>query len=366
MKVQFLDLSKEYLAVKEDINNAITRVIKKGNYIMSEEVEEFEKEWAQYIGVKHTISVGSGTDALFLALIALGVGPGDEVIVPTFTFIATALAVTHAGARPVLVECTRGNYTIDPEDIERKITPKTKAIIPVHLYGFPADMDKITKIAKKHNLYIVEDAAQAHGAQVLGKKAGSIGDIGCFSFYPSKNLGAYGDAGALVTNNAVLAKRLLSLRNYGQTKKYISDSDGYNSRLDEIQAAILRVKLKKLNVWNAKRRHIAKLYGEHLSPAIYRPTPILKSVPVYHLYPIFTERRKALMQYLGTKNVSSLIHYPIPIHLQKVYETLSYKKSGFPISEKAAREEVSLPIHPFLSDAQVEYVASLVSNCLRK
>lgn len=366
MKVPFVDLRNEYEFIREDLEKAIVRVFKKGNFILGDEVKAFEDEWARYLEVKYAITVANGTDALFIALKALGIGPGDEVIIPSFTFIATALSVTHAGAKPVLVDCLPGFYSIDPDQILQKITPKTKAIIPVHLYGSSCDMKRIIDIAKINKLYVIEDAAQAHGGKYQNKKLGTIGDIGCFSFYPTKNLGAYGDGGALVTNNVTFAKRIMMLRNYGQIKKYVSTVDGYNSRLDEIQASILRVKLKHLDSWTHKRYHLANIYDKEISTDTSHLKVIKNTRPAYHLYPIFTKKRKSLMKYLESKNISTLIHYPVPIHMQDVYRSLLYREGEFPISEKAARQEISLPMHPFLKDFQVVYIANLINSFINK
>lgn len=364
MIISFTDLQKEYLFLKRDIDFAIEKVLKKGNFILGEEVEAFEYEWANYLGVAHAVSVASGTDALFLSLKALGVGPGDEVILPTFTFISSALAISHVGAIPVFVDVSENNFLIDPLDIEKKITKKTKAIIAVHLYGFSADVQKINKIAKIHKLYVIEDAAQAHGAMFENKKIGSIGEIGCFSFYPTKNLGAYGDGGVIVTSNNTLAKKIIILRNYGQIKKYVSITDGYNSRLDELQAAILRVKLKYLDQWNKRRREIAEMYDSKLSPEVKRIEINNNSLPVYHIYPIFVSKRDILMKGLANKGISTIIHYPIPVHHQNVYKNY-YKKEKFPVSLEAAKTELSLPIHPFLSNLEIDHVIDCVNSLIR-
>lgn len=362
MRFPFVGLTQEYAFIQKDIESVFEKVFKKGNFILGDEVEAFEHEWANYVGVRYAIALASGTDALFLALKALGIGDGDEVILPTFTFIATALSITHTGAAPVFVDSKPGCLSIDPDLILKKITKKTKAIIPVHLYGAPADMGKIMDIAKANNLYVIEDAAQAHGAEYKGKKVGSIGDAGCFSFYPTKNLGAYGDAGAITTNDEVLKNKLLMLRNYGQVKKYFSQTDGYNSRLDEIQAAILRVKLRHLDKWNNRRREIAKLYDQNLLPSINHLKAVKDSVPVCHLYPIFILKRDLLVEKLMQKGITTIIHYPIPIHLQNVYRDTLSKNQDFPISIRAAKQELSLPIHPFLSNSDVNNIIRAVNE----
>lgn len=362
MIIPFIDLKREYDFLRKDITKVLLSVVKRGNFILGEEVAAFENEWAKYIGVKYAVVVANGTDALFLALKALGIGKGDEVIVPSFTFISTAFAVTHAGATPILVDVLAENSSIDPEDIVKKITRKTKAIIPVHLYGNPADMKKIKNIAEKYKLFIIEDAAQSHGAEYSKKKTGSLGDIGCFSFYPTKNLGCYGDGGAVVTDDKNIAEKIRSLRNYGQNKKYFFSQLGINSRLDEIQAAVLRLKLKYLNKWNSRRKEIAKLYNERLPKEVKR-LKIIKNVhSVNHLYPIFLKERDRLMEYLSKKGISTQIHYPVPIHSQKIYKTLSHKKGDFPNSEHMASHELSLPIHAFLANSEVKYITDCINS----
>lgn len=357
MRIKFIDLKKENDFLRSQVQERINKIIKKGNFILGEEVLNFEKKFAEYLGVKHVFGVGNGTDALTLSVMALGIKEGDEVILPAFTFIGTALAVSNSGATPVFVDIDEETHSIDVNKIEEKITKKTKAILPVHLYGNPVDMEKVAAIAKKHKLFIIEDCAQAHGATFKGKKVGGFGDLGCFSFYPSKNLGAYGDAGAISTNNKVLADRIKLLRNYGQEKKYYSSINGVNSRLDEIQAAILSLKLKYLDNWNKKRRFLAKLYVEELEGKVKMPRVTKGATSVFHLLTVQVNNRDDLIKKLEKKGISALIHYPIPLHLQQAYSFLGYKKGDFPISEAVAGKTLSLPMHPFLTKEMVRYSA---------
>ncbi|MGB9915118.1 MAG: DegT/DnrJ/EryC1/StrS family aminotransferase [Candidatus Bathyarchaeales archaeon] len=359
--IPFIDLKREYTEIKCEIDEAIRQVIKKGVFILGEETEKFEREFSSYIGVKYGIGVNSGSDALFLALKALGISTGDEVITVSHTFIATVDAITRNGATPVFVDINPETYCIDAEEIERKITKKTKAILPVHIYGHPSDMDQILEIAQAHDLHVVEDACQAHGAEYKGKKVGSLSDASCFSFYPIKNLGAYGDGGIIATNNEELAAKLRMLRNYGQQQKYHHELIGINSRLDEIQAAMLRVKLKHLNEWNSKRRENAKIYNELLSEAKII-TPAEKNAKhVYHLYVIRCKERDLLKQYLLKNEIQTLIHYPIPVHKQKAYLNLS-SRHQLPITEEICKEILSLPMFPQLTKKEIETVANAVIN----
>lgn len=359
--IPFIDLKKEYTEIKWEINEAIQQVIEKGTFILGEETEKFEREFSSYIGVKHGVGVNSGSDALFLTLKALGISTGDEVITVSHTFIATADAITRNGATPVFVDINPETYCIDAEKIEEKITKRTKAILPVHIYGHPAEMDTIREIAQAHDLHVVEDACQAHGAEYGGKKVGSLSDAGCFSFYPIKNLGAYGDGGIIVTNNEELAAKLRMLRNYGQRQKYHHELIGINSRLDEIQAAILRVKLKHLNEWNSKRRENAKSYNELLSEAKII-TPAEKNAKhAYHLYVIRCKERDALKQYLLKNEIQTLIHYPTPVHKQKAYKDLS-SSYRLPITEEICKEILSLPMFPQLTKKEIESVAKAIVN----
>jgi len=348
-KILFLDLGRTYIELKNDLDDAYQRVMNSGWYIQGAELEAFEDEFATYCGTKHCIGVGTGLDALHLILRGYGIGPGDEVIVPSHTFVATWLAVTHAGARPIPVEVPDdGTYTISPALIEAAITPRTKAIMPVHLYGRPADMTPIKEIAAKYGLKVIEDAAQAHGACYNGVRAGGLGDAAGFSFYPGKNLGAFGDGGAVTTNDSELASNIRSLRNYGSSKKYVHDIIGFNSRLDPLQAAILRVKLRHLDEWNARRLSIADYYQEHLTGAdLLLPTVSAGFVPVYHLFVVRTPQRDRLQTELKNAGVETLIHYPIPPHKQLAYATA--QTVSLPVAESLSREVLSIPIGPHLT-----------------
>lgn len=366
MKIKFFDLIREDSEIVSDIRQAIEIVVNSSDFVLGEEVKKFEEEFASYLNIKHVITCGSGTDALFLSIKALGIGEGDEVILPAFTFIATVLAVSNNSAKPVLVDIDPLTHSIDVGKIEAVITPNTKAIIPVHLYGNPADMDKILSIAKKHKLLVIEDAAQAHGATYRGKKAGTMGDLGCFSFYPSKNLGAYGDGGAITTNNDKLAEKLRLLKNYGQPKKYFSKIKGFNSRLDSIQAAILRVKLKKLDENNKERRKNALLYKELLKNIdIKIPLETSDSKSVYHIFPVLVNKRDLLIKELRKKGVNTLIHYPIPIHLQESYVELGYRKGDFSVSERVARTTLSLPMYSKLTEKEIRFICKQTKTILK-
>ncbi|MCM8800303.1 MAG: DegT/DnrJ/EryC1/StrS family aminotransferase, partial [Candidatus Omnitrophica bacterium] len=331
----------------------------------------FEKEFAHFCGAKYAVGVSSGTDALFLSLLSLGIGEGDEVIVPVFTYIATALVVSHTGARPVFVDIREDTYNIDPEKIEKLITKNTKAIIPVHLYGQPADMPRILELARKYKLKVIEDAAQAHGAKIKinhkWQMVGSIGDIGCFSFYPSKNLGALGDGGLIITDSQKIYKKLLILRDYGRISKYIHKIIGYNCRLDTLQAAILRVKLKKLLKWNRLRQESAKKYNRYLKDIKGIITPYVSEgvEHVYHIYAIRTKFRKKILEEFKKRGIISLVHYPLPLHLQPAYKDLGYKRGDFPIAEKVSQEILSLPIFPHITDRQIRYVVEAIKEKMK-
>lgn len=369
MKISFVDLKREYEEIKDEIRNIVKKVVYKDSLILGNEVERFEKEFAKFCGVKYCVSVASGTEALFLSLKVLGIGKGDEVITVPNSFIATALAIIYTGAKPVFVDINSNTYNIDINLIERTITSKTKAIIPVHLYGQPADMDPILEIAKKYKLKVIEDACQAHGALYKDRKIGSIGDLAAFSFYPVKNLGAYGDGGAITTNKKVLAEKLILLRNYGQKKKYYHSVIGYNSRLDTLQAAILRVKLRHLNKWNQQRRKIAEMYNNCLRNSdLALPKQLVKTFHVYHQYIIETKERNFLQASLRKYGINTLIHYPVPIHMQKTYKNLGYKvkKEKYPVTEEKAKRILSLPIHPFLKAKEVSYICSKIREYLNK
>lgn len=360
MKVPFLDLQAGYLEVKDELDEAYSRVMKSGWYILGEEVEAFESEFAEYCGVKHCIGVANGLDALHLTLRAYGIGADDEVIVPANTYIATWLAVSYAGATPVPVEPNPDTFNIAPENIEAAITPRTKAIMPVHLYGQPAEMDAINEIARKHDLKVVEDAAQAQGARYRGKRAGNLGDAAGFSFYPGKNLGAFGDGGAITTDDDDLADALKVLRNYGSRVKYYNEVKGYNSRLDPLQAAFLRVKLKYLDEWNERRAAVARNYLQGLPDAkeIELPRVADGAEPVWHLFVVRSLRRDDLQNFLNASEIGTLIHYPVPPHLSDAYSDQIFKRESYPVTEESAATVLSLPISPHLSAEQQESVKS--------
>ncbi len=364
MKVPFLDLEAAYLELKDELDAAYQRVMKSGWYILGEEVEAFEREFADYCGVKHCIGVGNGLEALHLILRGYGIGAGDEVIVPANTYIATWLAVSYAGATPVPVEPNLQTYNIAHEYIEAAITEKTKAILPVHLYGQPADMDAINEVARKHNLKVIEDAAQAQGASYKGKLTGSLGDAAGFSFYPGKNLGAYGDAGAVTTNDDNLAEQIRLLRNYGSRNKYYNEVKGYNSRLDPLQAAFLRVKLKHLDEWNIRRATVVKHYLEKISDIFELVLPFVpeRVEPAWHLFVIRHQERDELRKYLENAGVGIVIHYPVPPHLSDAYKDLSWTTGSFPVSEKIANTILSLPLSPHMEIAQIDKVCQVLKS----
>lgn len=361
MNIPFLDLKAPQAEMREALHAAFARVLDSGWYIQGEELAKFEQEFAAYCGVQHCIGVANGLDALHLILRAYGIGPGDEVIVPSNTFIATWLAVSHAGARPVPVEPDDATFNIDPAGIEAAITSRTKAIIAVHLYGQAADMDAINDIAARHGLKVIEDAAQAHGARYKGRRTGALGDAAGFSFYPGKNLGALGDGGAVTTNDPVLAERIRMLGNYGSRTKYRNELQGFNSRLDEMQAAFLREKLLRLDEWNARRARIAAIYQERLRDSALR-SPVVPpwAEPVWHLYVVRSKQRDALQSHLAACGIGSLVHYPIPPHLQGAYATDGWRDGDWPLSERMHREVLSLPMGPHLSMAQVDDVVAAV------
>ena len=363
MKIPFLDLRASYLELQPQIDEAISRVTNSGWYVLGEEVEAFEEEWARYCEARYAIGVANGLDALQLSLKALGVGPGDEVIVPSNTYIATWLAISHCGATPVPVEPEPRTYNINPNFIEQAITPATRAIIPVHLYGQPADLDPILTIAHKHGLCVLEDAAQAHGARYKDKKIGQHGDLVAWSFYPGKNLGALGDAGAITTNDLTLANKISALRNYGAANKYENDYIGYNSRLDPLQAAVLRVKLQALPSWTDRRRKLAAEYNRLLAKTglAIPETPTYAS-SVWHLYVVKTENRDFLKHYLTTNGIGTVIHYPIPPYLQKAYAHLGINKETLPIASLLADQILSLPLNPNLTDGDIKRIASTVAK----
>lgn len=363
MSVPFLDLRASYLEIKSEIDSAVLRVLDSGRYVLGPEVDAFESEFAAYCGAHHAVGVANGFDALSLTLRAMDVGPGDEVIVPTNTFIATWLAVSQCGAIPVPVEPDVATCNIAPSLIERAITAHTKVILPVHLYGCPADLDPIIEVARKHGLRVLEDAAQAHGARYRGRRIGAHGDAVTWSFYPGKNLGAMGDAGAVTTNDAALADRIRILRNYGSREKYINEIVGFNSRLDPIQAAMLRVKLKYLDVWNERRRVIATMYQDRLRDMdLCLPAILPETDPAWHLFVVRTERRDELHRALTDRQIGTGIHYPVPPHLQQAYSVLGYSAGDFPIAEKMAHSCLSLPIGPQLCEMEIEQVCAAIRS----
>jgi dTDP-4-amino-4,6-dideoxygalactose transaminase len=352
----------QYLSYRDEIDSAIQRVLDSGWYVLGNEVSEFEKEFAQFNTVSHAIGVGSGTDALHIALRAMDIGPDDEVITTAHTAVATASAIDLAGAKPVFVDIEPNFFTIDPNLIADAITPKTKAIIPIHIYGQPCEMDAITEIANKNNLKVIEDCAQAHGAKYKGKRVGSMGDVGCFSFYPTKNLGAIGDGGALVTKNDQLAEKIKLLREYGWEERYISSEEGWNSRLDELQAAILWIKLKNLDKDNNLRRRHSKKYNELLKDLpIELPVTRESCTHVSHLFVIKTEKRDELKTYLQNHDVNTTIQYPVPVHKQKYFQKMCNKKS-LPVTEQVAKNILSLPMYPELGEKEIHKVSNILKD----
>lgn len=359
LSIPFVDLKKQYQSIKGEIQGAIQRVVNTSGFTLSEDVELFEKEFALYCGGQFGIGVSSGTDALHLALLACGIGPDDEVITVPNTFIATTEAISMCGAKPVFVDIDEKTYNIDVTQIEAKITDKTKAIIPVHLYGQPAEMDTINRIAKKYELVVIEDACQAHGAMYKWGRVGSFGDAACFSFYPSKNLGTFGDGGIVVTDDELIAKRIRLLRNHGQIKKNTHLVEGFCNRLDGLQAAILRVKLKYLDFWNERRIINARVYQQTLKgTGVVTPTVNPDVKHVYHLYVIRAKERDKLQKKLSSSGISTGIHYPIPLHLQPAYSKLGYQTGDFPVAERVAKEIVSLPMFPELKRDEIEEIGS--------
>lgn len=365
--IPVFDLQRQYAMLKPELDAVIASVLARGRFILGEEVAAFEQEFAAYCGVAHAVGVGSGTEALQLALAAAGMGPGDEVITVAHTAVATVAAIELAGARPVLVDIDPGCYTMDPAQVEAVLTSRTRAIIPVHLYGGPADLEPILTLARRHGLLVVEDCAQAHGACYRGRRVGGWGDMAAFSFYPTKNLGAYGDGGAIVTNDARLAERARLLRQYGWQERYISSLKGLNSRLDELQAAILRVKLRHLDEWNSARRALASRYTERLAGSgLGLPVAPPDTEPVYHLYVVRHPHRDALQAYLQSQGIGTLVHYPVPVHLQPAYADLGYGPGNLPATEAAAREVLSLPLYPELGLGELDTVCDAVYDFLQK
>jgi dTDP-4-amino-4,6-dideoxygalactose transaminase len=361
MDIPILDLKAQYMAHREEIDNAILGVVESGQFILGAHVKALETEIADYVGCRHAVGVASGTDALQLALAALGIGSGDEVITTPFTFIATASTISHAGAVPVFVDIDPRTFNLVPELVEEAVTPRTKAILPVHLFGQCAEMEPLLEIARRHGLKVIEDAAQAIGAEENGQRAGSFGDIACFSFYPTKNLGAYGDGGMVTTNDPELAEKVDLLRRQGSKKKYLNEVLGFNSRLDEIQAALLRVKLKYLDEWVEGRQRVAHRYGELLD-GVGVATPYERPGVrhVYHQYTIRAPRRDELQAHLKERGIGTMIYYPVPLHRLPLYGGLGYAEGSLPVSEQAAGEVLSLPMYPELSSEQIQTVVGAI------
>ena len=362
-KIPLVGLLDQYQTIKPEIDEAIARIVENSAFVGGEEVRLFESEFAAYCEAKACVGVGNGTDALYLTLKCLGIGPGDEVITVAHTFIATSEAIGMTGARPVFIDIKKDTMVMDPALLEAAITPRTKAIVPVHLYGQPCEMDAIMDIAARHGLKVVEDAAQAHGARWRGRRVGSIGDAACFSFYPGKNLGAFGDAGAVVSNDHNLIERVRMLANHGRLEKYTHQMEGVNSRLDGLQAAILRVKLRHLDDWNESRRRHAAFYLDSLSGSDMQ-TPVIHpdAVPVWHLFVVRVSDREAFQQRLKSEGIATGIHYPVPLHLQPAYEHAGILRGTLPVTEEVAAEVVSLPMYPELTSAQLEAIANAVMS----
>lgn len=361
-----LDLKAQWLSIKDEISAAINAVVESQQFILGPQVQAFEEEAAKYCGTQFAVGVASGTDALLLALHVAGVGPGDEVLLPTFSFIATADSVSLLGAIPVFVDIDPSTFALDPAQLEAKITPRTRAILPVHLYGHPADMDPIDSVARRHHLKVIEDNAQAIGAKYKGRKTGSLGDLGCISFFPSKNLGAYGDGGMIVTNSEAYSKHLRVLRNHGSAKKYYATEQGWNSRLDEIQAAILRVKLRHLDNWGLARRKNATSYNQLLKgiPGVVTPVEAPWAEHVYHQYTIRIVNRDRVQSALTEQNIGTTVYYPTPMHLQPVFAQLGYREGDLPEAEKAVKEVLSLPIYAELTQQQIHRVVTTVAAAI--
>ncbi len=366
MQIPFLDLKTQYKEIEKEVVPVVTTAMENGAFIGGPQVTGFETEFAEFCESEHCVGVNSGTDALRFALMAVGVGPGDEVITVPNTFIATTEAISQVGATPVFIDIRPDTCNMDVSKIENRISKKTKAIIPVHLYGQPVDMDPLMDIAEQHGLAVVEDACQAHGAVYKKRKAGSIGHVGCFSFYPGKNLGAYGEGGAAVTGDESIAGKMSMIRDHGQGQKYFHDMEGYNGRLDAIQAGILRIKLKRLANWNQSRRENARYYDKLLSnvPSVATVTEAEFAQSVYHLYVIQVDDRDGLQRFLGDRGIATGLHYPLPLHLQKAYSHLGYSEGDFPVTEKVAKRLLSLPMFPELTKEQIEYIVDSIKEFL--
>jgi dTDP-4-amino-4,6-dideoxygalactose transaminase len=364
--IPLVDLKAQYQALKPEIDAAIARVIENTSFILGPEVRAFEEAFAAYCQARHAVGVSSGTAAIELVLRGLGIGPGDEVITTPFTFIATAEAISQAGATPVFADVDALTYNLDPAAVEAAITPRTKAILPVHLYGQPAAMDRFSQIAQRHGLALIEDAAQAHGASLNGRRAGSLGHAACFSFYPGKNLGCYGDGGAVVTGDAGLAATVRKLRDHGRSSKYVHDELGFGHRLDALQAAILAAKLPYLDAANQARRRLAKRYGEILADTdLVLPAELPGVDAVYHLYVVRTPRRDEIVTALRSQGIEAGVHYPLPLHLQPAYQFLGYQRGRFPVAEAAAEQVLSLPLFPEMSEEQQDRVVAVVKGVIR-
>jgi dTDP-4-amino-4,6-dideoxygalactose transaminase len=363
--VPFLDLKRQYEGIRDEVGEALARVLDSGQYVLGDEVAAFEREFAEYCGSRHAVALNSGTSALHLALLAAGVGPGDEVVTVPMTFVATVAAIDYIGARAVLVDVDPVTCTMDAAQLEAAITPRTRAIVPVHLYGLTADMDAVLAVAARHGVPVVEDAAQAHGAEYRGRRAGSMGLAGCFSFYPGKNLGAYGEGGLVTTDDDAVAAHVRILRDWGQTERYHHRYKGFNYRMDGFQGAILRVKLRRLEEWTEARRRHAAGYRERLAgTGLTLPAEPRGSRHVYHVFAVRHPERDALRRLLQERGVGTGLHYPVPVHLQPAYADLGYAEGAFPVAEAIAREELSLPMFPEMEDAERDYVAEVVAAAL--
>ena len=363
MTVPFVDLKSQYLGIKSEILSAIEMLLDTGQFVLGKEVATFEEEFADFCGTRYAVAVNSGTSALHLALLAAGVQPGDEVITVPCTFVATVAAILYAGAKPVFVDVDPATYTMDASQLEQAVTAKTKVILPVHLYGNPADMDGIRKVARRHGITVIEDAAQAHGAEYRGARCGSLGDLGCFSFYPGKNLGAYGEGGLVTTNDPDRARTIRMLRDWGAEKKYEHVLKGFNYRMEGIQGAILRVKLRYLQQWTDARIAHAAMYGQLLAElGLTLPHTRPDTKHVYHVYAVLTDRRREVIEFLSARGVQTGIHYPYPVHLLPAYGDLGYHAGDFPVSERIAAQELSLPMYPELTNGHIEAVCSAVTD----
>lgn len=364
MRIPFLDLRAQYTSIKAELNAAVLGVLESGQFVLGPEVAAFEQEFAAYCQTKHAVGVNNGTSALHLSLLAAGIGPGDEVVTAAHTFVATVAAIHYCGARPVLVDIDPDTFTMQPQAVEAALTAKTKALIPVHLYGQPADMDSILEIAHRRRLLVIEDACQAHGAEYRGRRVGGLGDIGCFSFYPGKNLGAAGEGGMVVTNNADFAQRIRVLRNWGQERRYHHDLKGYNYRMEGIQGAVLRVKLRHLPAWTAQRQARAGLYDYLLQESGVNVPHVAKDrTHVYHIYPLLAPDRERIQLALREKGIETAVHYPFPVHLSAAYRDAAFGPGSFPVAERVCAQELSLPLYPEMSEDAVRSVVAALKEC---